>query len=345
MKKAISIILIVAICLSMGTIALGDNTLDNYEAMATDNVVTYGGQTYFKSEEFAELCDNIYISNGQYLMEIDGPEDSSFVPVERVDIAFSDDMAVTNFLNRTDIPQEAKDSFVQKYQAYEASTEDYMTAPTLTFFEPDDAIATRSGPGVPDEDNIFHYNYNGWDMMTYQFIYEGLSTSWKNIERGRGTKDLAAAVYDVTITVASEVGSEIARRLSFISTGVSVLTAFLNAFGYSANNVSENVSDYFQARLFWDQTEKYTMTDFGGATSWQTGLVTYKVRIRNLATELYLADTKQINTEITDYENDNVVVKSPHFDNPWKTAFDRGYYNTFWEYVSWEAGGVKYNFS
>ena len=49
--------------------------------------------------------------------------------------------------------------------------------------------------------------------------------------------------------------------------------------------------------------------------------------------------------EITDYENDNVVVKSPHFDNPWKTAFDRGYYNTFWEYVSWEAGGVKYNFS
>ena len=341
-KKLISLLLVVTICLSMGTVALGDNDASNYETRVTENVVTYSGQTYFKSEEFVEFCDNIYVSDGQYLMAVEGSEDNSLVPVERVDVAFSDNASVTNFLNRSDIPQEAKDSFLLKYQAYKESEGDYETAPTLTFFEPDNTVTTRSEPGLPEEENIFHYNYNGWDMMTYLYIYEGLSTGWKNIERGRNTKDLSASAYDVAITIASEMGSEVAKRLSFISTGVSVLTAFLRTFGYSATSVSENVDDYFQARLYWDQAEKYTMTDFGGMASWQVGLVTYKVNIRELGTELYFADTGHLNTHIKDY---NEVVKSPHYDNPWKTAFDRGAYNPLWEYISWDACGVEYSFN
>lgn len=132
------------------------------------------------------------------------------------------------------------------------------------------------------------------------------------------------------------------KRLSFFGAGLSILEAFVDFYNMTTNDVSPNVGDYFQARLVWDQSEKYTMTDFGGLTGWQTGLVTYKVTVRKLGQETYFVNTGKdpYTTDVT-Y---NEVVKSDHYDSPWVTAFENGGV-TEWEHVSWSVGDVSYDFT
>lgn len=334
LRKSCMSIIAVILCCVMSLQSFAFYPVEELSA-ANQDIVKYEGQTFSLCKEFDEVCDNIYLSNGQYVMEINTPESSVVIPVNRVDVKFEDITAVNNFMDREDVPKEAKASFARKYQAYMDAPDDYKSSPVLVMFEPDATGLSASG----NPDNILYYTYNGWSMMTYQYIYTGLSTGWEDIKVGHSVKETVNTASYVLLTALSVAS----KKLSYFTSAESILSAFAKYFGISTNTVTTNREDYFQVRLEWDQTEQYTMTDFGGSTSWQTGLVTYKVKVKELGQETYFANTGK-----GPYKTDNtynVTIQSAHFDNPWATAFSQGSYNTKWEYVSWSAGDVKYNFA
>ena len=340
-RRITAVILAMTFCMSaapqVSAIAVNAEGLEaknNGKEIELCSKVSFEGNTYVKSQEY----DNIYEDGGQYVMAVNAVEDPTelvVIPLEREDISFDDNDAVKRFLNRDDLPKEAISSFNNKYQAYLESEDEDMVQPSLTLFEPAQTAATRASG---DPDSISHYTYNGWKMMTYQFNYTNLSTGWKTINKGTTTKDKAALLYNVALSI----GSAVNKRLSYFSSGTSILNAFLNYYGLTSNDVTKNVSDYFQARLVWDQSEKYTMRDFGGMTSWQTGLVTYKVTVRKLGQETYFAKSGKdpYTTDVT-Y---NAMVKSAHYDSPWATAYANGS-NTQWENIYWSSGDVQFNFN
>ena len=127
--------------------------------------------------------------------------------------------------------------------------------------------------------------------------------------------------------------------MSYFTTGKSILDSFLAYYNLSNNNVSTDTKDYFEARLVWDQVTKYTYTNMAG--EWECGLVTYKVNIRKLGQETHFSKSGKgpYNTETT-Y---NTVCSSPHFNDPWATAFNNGRY-TVRENISWSTGDVNYDF-
>lgn len=338
MKLQRTIAMILAMTLCLGTVAQAASSKESVGEQEIESDiysrVSFAGKTYVRSQEY----DGIYEAGNQYVMAVNDEEDSTklvVIPMERKDINFNDKATVEAFLKREDIPKEAIASFKEKYQSYLALEGSETVQPSLTMFEPAKATTAR---GAGDPDYISYYTYNGWSMMTYHFDYTNLSTGWKNIVKGRTTKDKAQLIYDVALAV----GSEVSKKISYFSTGKSILEAFLTYYGLTSNDISKNVSDYFQARLVWDQSEKYTMTDYGGLTSWQTGLVTYKVTVRKLGQETYFAKSGKdpYTTDVTYSE----VVKSEDYDNPWAKAFENGGY-TEWQYVSWETGDVSFNFT
>lgn len=238
------------------------------EKVSNSDEVFFSGDTYSRCEEF----EDIYLSGDQYVMKVTTPEENILIPVEKVAVPFTDDVAANEFMNRDDIPQEAKDSFLKKYQSYIAAPESYDVIPAMIYFEP--AVATRSGSGTPDK--IIHYTHtNGAPMMTYQFFFVNSSTGWKNVQKGTSTKDKTSVIYNISLSIAS-LGK--VKVLSYFSAGQTILSAFLSYYGLTTNSVTANSQDYFQARLVWDQTEQYTMADHGNG--WQTGLVTYKITDR-----------------------------------------------------------------
>lgn len=337
MKFRRKIALILAMLFCMETVAQAKVLVDEKgtESEICSEVV-FDGETYLKSQRY----DDIYENGDQYVMIVtdeDNSEELTVIPMERKDINFDDEDAVEMFLNRKDIPKEAIESFKEKYQSYLALEEDENVQPTLTTFEPA-SVATTRGAGSPDY--ITTYTYNGWPMQTYHFNYGNLSTGWKTIEKGRKTKDVIKLVSDVALSIA---GAGKGKKLSFFSTGKSILDAFLTYAGIATSNeLTTNVSDYFQVRLLWDQNEKYTMTDRGGMTGWQTGLITYKVTVKKLGQETYFAKSgKEPNFSDRPY---NEEIKSEHFNNPWETAFKNGDLAVR-EYVSWSTGGVSFNFN
>ncbi len=333
-RRTIAMILAVVFC--TGTVAQAKVVVDGKEPEGEIcGELSFDGKTYLKSQE----DDDIYENGGQYVLlanDEDNPAELTVIPMERKEINFDDEDAVDRFLNREDIPKEAIESFEEKYQAYLTSGGDENIQPSLIMFEPARTATTRGGG---DPDYITTYTYNGWPMQTYHFNYTNLSTGWKNIEKGKKTKDVAKLVSDVVISVA---GAGKNKALSYFSTGKSILDAFLSFAGMNSNELTTNVSDYFQARLVWDQSEKYTMTDRGGLTSWQTGLITYKVTVKKLGQETYFAKSgKEPNHTDASY---NEVMKSEHYDNPWATAFKNGDMAVR-EYVSWSTGNVSYDFN
>lgn len=333
--------LILALCLCMTLIAPAWASDDDFN-LKVENQKIFEDQIYQKTD-FAE---NIFKSeDGHYIMAIQTSDSENntpytlmqnefIIPVERIDIDFADKQSVNTFINRSDIPEEIIDDFNNKYKQYLSTDYDELETPRAMFFMP---TTTSSGPGLPDK--TLYYTYKGYDMMTYQFIYTSLSSGWKNVKKGTSTMDTVKLIKDVSISI----GSIISDRLAYFSTGKSIFDAFVSWAGTSSNSVSPNVNDYFQARLVWDETVQHTMTDYGGTTSWQIGLVTYKVTIKKLGQETYFANTGKVPyTTDRDY---NVTVKSPHYDNPWATAFTSGSYNTQWEYISWSTGSIRYDFT
>lgn len=288
--------------------------------------------SYSESTEF----DGIYKSvDGQYAMKVSAENSSKtltrssesiFIPVERIDIPFSDTIAVRAFVNRTDIPAEIINDFQDKYESYLNSNSKEKENVHATLFAP----AANGNPDV-----ILKYTYNGYPMQTYQFNYTNCSTGWKDVKKGAGTKDKVKLIKDVAITI----GSALSTKLSYFSTGKSIWDSFAAYYKLSDNSVSTDTKDYFEARLVWDQVTKYTYTNMAG--EWECGLVTYKVNIRTLGQETYFSKSGKgpYNTE-TAY---NTVCSSPHFNDPWATAFNNGRY-TVRENISWSTGDVKYDF-
>lgn len=330
MKKAVSLFMLLAVCIS----ALGTSTLAFSETDALENdVKSLDSKEYTESVDF----DGIYVSaDGQYAMsaplEISTTSsrqssEEILIPVERVDIAFSDAQAVDEFISRTDIPDVIINDFQAQYESYLELDIEQQEDTTATFF------GVRAG-GNPD--NIITTTYNGCPMMTHQFFYNNLSTGWKTVKSGAGAKDKAKLVKDVSISL----GSLVSKRLTYFSTGKSVFDSFLTYFGLSDNNVTTNGLDYFEARLTWGQKVQYTMRDWAG--EWQCGLVTYSVNVRNLAQEQFYANSGK-DAYLTE-ANHNVTVNSAHYASPWKTAYDNGRY-TEREYVSWSTGDIRYDFN
>lgn len=129
------------------------------------------------------------------------------------------------------------------------------------------------------------------------------------------------------------------------SSGVSILEDLLEWSGLSSiEEVVPSTSDYTKTRVNYDRVMQYTMTNYGnpGSEDFQVQLITNKITIVNIQTDTLIINIGEGARVCT--TPSGAVIKSPHFDNPWATAFKRGYNNPGYEDITYTVGGKTIKF-
>lgn len=307
----------------------------------------FNGESYSATQDF----ENVFVSeSGEYLLRLheDSEDGTAFlngkiptgkeilIPVERIDADFSDVSSILAFSKLRNIPQVIIDDLNQNYENY-LTINDTEYVPHVTLFAPISSASRVSTS--PDYKTI-----DGFRMKTYQVNYKSQSTGWKNVKKGTKTKDTAKLVTDTIIAGMSLGSSPLTKTLSFFASGASALQNFLDYTALNQNQISGSTSDYFQMRFVFDKINQYTATDYGnpGSEDYQVQLITYKVTIRQIGSEVYFANTNK--DPVTVDRTCHTEITSGHFDDPWETAFKRGQQNPGYEDISYTTGGVTFTF-
>lgn len=297
--------------------------------------------------------ENIYISeSGQYLMKTPMNENSIavsskiqtnntaelLVPIKRIDIELSDTGSVAGFVMRDDIPQVIMDDFNAIYAEY-LETADATSQTRMSFFSP--MLSSNSLLSTS------YYTYQGFQMKSYQVYYKAVPSQWIETTKGKNTGNTIKTLFSIIITAATSVPTEnpILKTLSLCSSGVSILEDLLEWSGLSSiEEVVPSTSDYTKTRVNYDRVMQYTMTNYGnpGSEDFQVQLITNKITIVNIQTDTLIINIGEGARVCT--TPSGAVIKSPHFDNPWATAFKRGYNNPGYEDITYTVGGKTIKF-
>ena len=317
LKKATAIVLTAAMTLSIGIPAFANE--------GENDVVLYAGEEYIQSE----ISKDLYVSeNEEYIMYYQknssalertsmGEKEEVIIPMERMDVSFDDINSVNMLLNRTDIPEEAIESFEAKYELYN-SQDDCTAVPCLSVYAP----RANGEPDDIEEDNLY-----GCEMLSYIFEYRGETSPWFELAKGYETK----SKLDIASELLLMVGENVSSVVNLLANGDSLLEEFGRYFSINTVSITPNTNDYYKARVDYHQTEKYTMRNFAG--EWQTGLVTFYVEVCGYDTDIYLADSGEF-AKLTENDDIYVSIESPDYDDPWETAYDNGRY-TEYQTVTW----------
>lgn len=318
MKRIVCLLLVLVFASTMITSAFADTYVETVENSAE---LPKEYESYSVSE-----YDGIYENNeSDYVLKFASTSGvASYIPVEKIELKANETENINNFLTREDIPKEIRDDIRKVYNEQQLlGTTDFR----VDLFAP---ISTNSSSGP---DKLYGTDSYGRQMMGYKYFYYNLSTGWKDVKRGTGTKNAASALKSVILTTAGMAN----KYISYAQSGISLLNAFYNYYGL--NNVTAATSDYLQARLVWDHTKQYTYA-YDGA--WHLGLVTSYVIVRKIGVEEYFY--KSGKAPYTSDRTVNVHLYSKHYYDQWDYA--AAYmYNHVEEPIKWKTNGITFYFS
>lgn len=270
--------------------------------------------------------EDIYVNDSlEYAMKINSDNGRAiYVPVEKIEIGINDDNKISALVSRTDIPDEVIRDFLDVYtQQKEIGSSDFKAV----LFAP----SAETASGSPDV--FYHKDSYGRDMMGYKYFYYNLSTGWKDVKRGTGTKSAASSITNAALITAGMAN----KYVSYIQGGANLLQAFYNHYG--VNNVTASTSDYLEARLVWDETKQYTYA-YDGA--WQLGLYTSYIIVKKIGIEEYYYKSGKV--PYTSDRTVNVHIYSKHYYDPWDYA-SQHMYNHVEESITWKTNGITFYFS
>lgn len=290
MKRAISLILAIVICMTLTT-----------ESKAKGYIVN-GTHVNVQKSEFDGILE---IGEKRYGIET---EQGEIIETGRLDIDLLNTLEYEEALDRNDIPEEVKDALRDKRE--KAVKSGYDSA-RVTIFSPD--LINEEGISAYGESTSY-YTYNGHSMKSVQLYSTGISTGWEYIKSGKSTKDTANNLISVILT-----GVGLSNKtLSFVAAGLSALQIFYNQ--YSSAIINGHTNDYLQVRLIYDDVDQWTYGKSGDI--WKLGLITAKATITKIGIEQYYYDSAvSKGRTATSDRYVNLIHKSPHFDSPWATAW------------------------
>lgn len=313
MKKAISLFLAFLLSCSLLITASAEYTV------LEENSKTFSS-IYSKKTQY----EGIYANDAyDYAMKVDDNGISRYIPLEKIEIGINEDNKVREFSRRTDIPKEVIQDFIEVYEQQKKIGSSNFKA---VLFTPAPEIKASS------PDVFYHQDSSGRDMMGYKYFYYNLSTGWKDVKRGTGTKTVASSLTNVALITAGMAN----KYISYAQSGANLLQVFYNHYG--VNNVTASTSDYLEARLVWDETKQYTYAYDG---EWKLGLYTSYVIVKKIGVEEYFY--KSGKAPYTSDRTVNVHIYSKHYYNPWDYA-SAHMYNYVEEGITWKSNGITFYF-
>lgn len=248
---------------------------------------------------------NIYLTTSDdYVMKCD---DDSFIIVGRLDIDLLNDAEYQQALQNTDIPSEVKEALSKKREL--AINNDQPS--TVSFFSPD--LANNSNIAKNNSKEIYH-TYNGHQMKSVQLVTKGCSSGYHTVADGKGAYRIAKSIVNIVISFYN--GSS--KAIPIIGKGISIYDIFMDAVGSSAV-INGNTGDLIQVCIEYDITDQWTYGKIG--TTWTLGLMTHNAEISKIDTYQHYYDSNAAQFQNKHIYQYNISVVSPHFNDPWETAW------------------------
>lgn len=280
--------------------------------------------------EFEEIYQ---LSTGQFLMK--APEEQ-YVPVYKHSLNLFDEN-LSNKLNNIQISDESKE-IILKIANEDKINNDLVekSIPQNLDIKKSNVEVTIFTPNI-SATAASYYNYNGTQFYDELITFSGRSTNWFNVSTGTNAKTVAQGLFNIGYAVAGLTINSVA----IFSTGVSCLTGFMNATGYSS--IPGNGGDAIQCKVVHNDTIKTTyVKDYTG--SFVIGCVTQKV----LVTSQSIYQNYYINGAYRQYtaERNNFNIQTPNYSNPAPLAYRRylSYNLPETEYVTLKVHNSSINF-
>lgn len=153
---------------------------------------------------------------------------------------------------------------------------------TVSFFSPDSA--NNSNIAKNNSKELYH-TYNGHQMKSVQLVTKGCSSGYHTVADGKGI-----SIYDI----------------------------FMDSVGSSAV-INGNTGDLIQVCIEYDITDQWTYGKIG--TTWTLGLMTHNAEISKIDTYQHYYDSNAAQFQNKHIYQYNISVVSPHFNDPWETAW------------------------
>lgn len=263
--------------------------------------------------------------DGKYAMVIPATTRSTtqYLPVGRLDIDPSDQQEVSNLQSNPYITQAAKAVISQKLEVIN------NPEAKISVFSPE-LLRTD------DRTEIKYHTYNGHEMMSEIIYTSGASVPYKTVESGTTVRNLAANLTNVAISV---LGFANLTPITILSTGVAILTLMTD----TGSLTSASASDYLQLMLVYNDQVQMTHTKMADGT-WALGLTSSAVQVTRIGTcQYYRYYSGSAPNPCTKERYINEIRKSPHYDNPWATAYQYQLQPEE-ELLRWRVGSTTYLF-
>lgn len=270
--------------------------------------------------------DNIKMSsNGEYAMVIPATARSTmqYLPVGRLDIDPADQQEISSFQANPYITQAAKEVISQKLE-------------TLTGPETKISVFSPELLRTDDRTEIKYHTYNGHEMMSEIIYTSGASVEYKTVASGTTVRNLAANLTNVAI---SALGFTNLTPITILSTGLAILTLMTD----TGTLTSASASDYLQLMLVYNDQVQMTHTKMADGT-WALGLTSSAVQVTRIGTcQYYRHYSGSAPNPCTEERYISETRKSPHYDNPWATAYQYQLQPEE-ELLRWTVGSTTYLF-
>lgn len=245
-------------------------------------------------------------------------------PVGQMNLRLSDETAVDQFMTTDEIPKEVKEyvsTLVEMNQMDENA----------------DLAVTYFSPLLLNNNTYTNYgSYRGMSMRTDGVYVENISTGFHYKVDGSKAKAFADSVDRIVFIIGGVAAGAASKVISFSQT---LLQIFEAATGQSV--VTTSSSDFSQVELKYDDYRQWTYGLYGG-TDWQLGYCSEKVNVKTIRIYQQFVVNGSGRQVLSSKPGD--VVKSPHFDDPWETAY-YSILSPLDEWICCEIGGITWNFA
>lgn len=294
LKNFTSCALICAFVLCLNPIARAESVEENIPE-----------ETISSSQNLARTeFSNIYLTpSDDYVMRCNA---NSFISVGRLDINLLNDTEYQQALQNPDIPIEVKEALSEKR---ELAIEDKHPS-NVSFFSPD--LVDNSNTATANSEEIYE-DYDGHQMKSVLLSTAGCSSKYQTVEDGKDAYRAAKSITDIVFTM-SEDAQEI---IPIVGKGMSLFDAFMDLFGDAV--IYGNSGDYVQVRVEYDETDQWTYGKIG--STWTLGLMTHEAIITEIDVFQHFYDSNANRYQNKHEYPDGGRIASPHFDDPWETAW------------------------
>lgn len=215
--------IILVYSLSVGAVATSSATTSGLHDAVPESVIRDDGTEYL-----------VHVNEGETIYE----------PVARVSFSVKDADAIGNFLSNDVIPLEVREDVAEQVKkAAEVGNHNLG----ITVLSSSLYLAEQANTAIVSSNNTDDEYVNGALMRSEITTYTDIDTGYEYVDKGSATKDTMSNVSSILLS-----GLGTVKRISYLATGISLLSAFINEAG---NIPTGHYKDFAQTRVVYDSTK------------------------------------------------------------------------------------------